>query len=557
MFFSWSAAFFTLGIIQYATEIGGLLLTSSDPASILVAIQIRNKAHILPYFFSYLSNQNYPKDRIALHIRSDHNEDRSVEITQKWIDKHKEEYADISFKYRRFPTTYENEESPQSWPNERTKTLMMLREEALISGLKKGFDYLLMLDADVLLSNSSFLQGLLEAQKPIIAPLIFSYNGYLNFEIQASQIQEDLMTMAQEALAKGDVRGIFPVTQVKHCILIDLKNPKAGRLTFDSTRLIGDYSQYGEDIFSASAWENGIDMFLDNRILTSIMPPPLRSDEQLDDDQQRTLAAVSYASGTEWHYVYEDDIFKEDQIMEDQSNLGLEKVRNSETGVCKKQGYCKMKVLLLSFFAEVFVINLARRPEKKARLAKLLPTLGWEPTFVSAIDGKNLDLENLVRKGIVPMDDYIDRYNHRKMTMGEIGCVLSHYLIWKEIVDNGYEMALILEDDVSFEPYSKRVIRKSLGELKENNISWDLLYVGRQPRRKDNRPDFEETWVTPYVVKSGYSYWLLAYILTLEGAKKLVNTSILEQLIPSDEYVPVMSDVYVAACAVAHVPHAL
>lgn len=36
-----------------------------DP-SILIVTLIRNKAHTLPYFFSYLENQNYAKDRISL-----------------------------------------------------------------------------------------------------------------------------------------------------------------------------------------------------------------------------------------------------------------------------------------------------------------------------------------------------------------------------------------------------------------------------------------------------------------------------------------------------------
>lgn len=40
-------------------------ILKKDP-SILIVTLIRNKAHTLPYFFSYLENQDYAKDRISL-----------------------------------------------------------------------------------------------------------------------------------------------------------------------------------------------------------------------------------------------------------------------------------------------------------------------------------------------------------------------------------------------------------------------------------------------------------------------------------------------------------
>lgn len=46
---------------------------AADPAgadeklpTVLVATLFRNKAHVLPYFFSFLHALDYPKDRIAL-----------------------------------------------------------------------------------------------------------------------------------------------------------------------------------------------------------------------------------------------------------------------------------------------------------------------------------------------------------------------------------------------------------------------------------------------------------------------------------------------------------
>lgn len=36
-----------------------------EPPTILIALLVRNKAHTLPMFLSYLEQQDYPKHRIA------------------------------------------------------------------------------------------------------------------------------------------------------------------------------------------------------------------------------------------------------------------------------------------------------------------------------------------------------------------------------------------------------------------------------------------------------------------------------------------------------------
>jgi len=38
----------------------------------------------------------------------------------------------------------------------------------------------------------------------------------------------------------------------------------------------------------------------------------------------------------------------------------------------------------------------------------------------------------------------------RPMTMGEIGCFLSHYFIWKDMIDKGYKEIIVFEDDLRF-----------------------------------------------------------------------------------------------------------
>ena len=59
---------------------------------------LRNKAHTLPYFLTLLGKQDYPKDRVKLWIRTDHNEDASAEILKLWISSNGHHYNSVDFK---------------------------------------------------------------------------------------------------------------------------------------------------------------------------------------------------------------------------------------------------------------------------------------------------------------------------------------------------------------------------------------------------------------------------------------------------------------------------
>ena len=61
------------------------------------------------------------------------------------------------------------------------------------------------------------------------------------------------------------------------------------------------------------------------------------------------------------------------------------------------------------------------------------------------------------------------------MTMGEIGCFLSHYLVWNKIVDNDYNRVIVLEDDIRFEPFFRHKVTFIIGELDRLKIDWDLV----------------------------------------------------------------------------------
>ena len=52
----------------------------------------------------------------------------------------------------------------------------------------------------------------------------------------------------------------------------------------------------------------------------------------------------------------------------------------------------------------------------------------------------------------------------------------------------------------------------------------------------------EESWAkfSRRIVHARYSYWTLAYVIRLSGAKKLVAGEPFSKMIPVDEYLPIL-----------------
>lgn len=114
------------------------------PPSVLIISLIRNKAHTLPYFFSFLENLNYPKDRISLFIRSDHNIDNSIEIIDTFLNHSSGKYHSINFKGKSTPLvngTYFNQESVADWTIDRFLHVIKLKQEGLDYGRKIWADF--------------------------------------------------------------------------------------------------------------------------------------------------------------------------------------------------------------------------------------------------------------------------------------------------------------------------------------------------------------------------------------------------------------------------------
>ena len=84
-------------------------------------------------------------------------------------------------------------------------------------------------------------------------------------------------------------------------------------------------------------------------------------------------------------------------------------------------------------FDEIYIINLERRADRKNRISATMDALGLSYKVVKAVDGKLLTLEEIDNLDIEFMPNYADPYLGRTLTLGEVGCFLSHYYIWEDV----------------------------------------------------------------------------------------------------------------------------
>lgn len=109
--------------------------------SVLLISLIRNKAHTLPLFLTYLQEQDYPKDRIALWLVTDHNEDNSREILETWLDRAQRLYHSVYYQFNDSEKLRKDEWNMTHWPEDRFVDVIRMKEEALEHGRKSWADF--------------------------------------------------------------------------------------------------------------------------------------------------------------------------------------------------------------------------------------------------------------------------------------------------------------------------------------------------------------------------------------------------------------------------------
>ena len=183
---------------------------------------------------------------------------------------------------------------------------------------------------------------------------------------------------------------------------------------------------------------------------------------------------------------------------------------------------------------KTFIIHLKKHTERKEYIQNALKSTNIQNyVFFNAVDGE-VDL-NKYKFNVI--ENWHDNLKNRKMTVNEIGCALSHYKIWETIVTEKIGKALILEDDVVF----LENFNEEYKNIQNIPFNYDICFLGRNKLNMIYNLG-EEFEINDSLVIPKYSYNTQSYILTYEGACKLINTNFINHLLPVDEFLPIMYD---------------
>jgi len=164
--------------------------------------------------------------------------------------------------------------------------------------------------------------------------------------------------------------------------------------------------------------------------------------------------------------------------------------------------------------SKVYVINLIKRKE---RLAFFSSNYNLKIPFeiFNAIDGSQLNLSKLISNNIIgetglrSIENKKRIYHYELTNLNAIGCFLSHYYLWHQILNTNGDNFLIFEDDTIFNSISLYEINYRLSNIPND---WDI-YLLSNPNSAYQKTN-----------KKVHRFFLLnAYIINKKGINKIID----------------------------------
>jgi glycosyl transferase family 25 len=121
-----------------------------------------------------------------------------------------------------------------------------------------------------------------------------------------------------------------------------------------------------------------------------------------------------------------------------------------------------------------YVINLDASADRMDRLTPQFAQAGLSFTRVPAVDGRGLDLNAM--PDCDPQAAL--RLYGRPLKGGEYGCYKSHLACAQQMLDDGHEIALVFEDDVTLPAAFGDSISRVVSALEQSGLDWRLVNLG-------------------------------------------------------------------------------
>ncbi|WP_439328203.1 glycosyltransferase family 25 protein [Lonepinella sp. BR2357] len=171
----------------------------------------------------------------------------------------------------------------------------------------------------------------------------------------------------------------------------------------------------------------------------------------------------------------------------------------------------------------IFVISLKHSPRREV-ITQRFNALNIPFQFVDAVYGKDLNEEQLAQ---VDYEFYPKKYRAKKpLTIGEIGCAMSHIKFYEYMVKQQIEQAIIFEDDIIIHHDFKRIISDVLKKVPARR---EIIFLDHNKtrywpcKRKIFRTYKLVRYRTPFKTSRRVITMTDAYLITLNGARKLLD----------------------------------
>lgn len=150
----------------------------------------------------------------------------------------------------------------------------------------------------------------------------------------------------------------------------------------------------------------------------------------------------------------------------------------------------------------------------------------WQAEHWSGTLGTNISRSRWYRQGLAQSRHYLSR--------GQLGCFHSHVRLWREMVRKKWKRVLICEDDAGI--YQNKTTREYLQKLQRQvrRVQYDLLMLGHHNRKPRGR---NTKCIHGHIEEAPDGIGLFAYVLTLNGARKLLGTKIKPYRVPVDHFI--------------------
>lgn len=159
------------------------------------------------------------------------------------------------------------------------------------------------------------------------------------------------------------------------------------------------------------------------------------------------------------------------------------------------------------FTYDVYVISMVKSRDRRLFISKQFEQQEIMFKFTDATIGKM----------IAGHENSISTRSFYYLTSGSVGCWVSHYRVWQDIINTSATYSIVLEDDVIIEKKFKEKINRIFAAAPELA---DIIFLNTGNNYLHNRRAIvNDVFFVPYQIRNG----AFGYILTAQGAAKLIN----------------------------------